>query len=107
MLKTVILIGGPSKGVTDTTYEISVFCDKTFVVYSVFVLPLVGVVCRVPVRLKIEVHEIHLICEIHIPKYRNPLQLSEIHCLKVDIHEIHVQTGIAKNRNPQNPHRPT
>ena len=60
--------------------------------------------CSKPVRLKIEIHKIHLICEIHIPKYRNPLQLSEIHCLKVEIHEIHVQTGIAKNRNAQNPH---
>jgi len=27
------------------------------------------------VRLKIKIHEIHLICEIHIPKYRNPLHL--------------------------------
>jgi len=41
-----------------------------------------------------EIHEIHLICEIHIPKYRNPLQLSKIHCLKV---KIHVQTDTAKN----------
>jgi len=54
------------------------------------------------VCLKIEIHEIHLICEI--PKYRNPLQLNELHCLKVEIHKIHVQTCIAKNRNPQNPH---
>jgi len=40
-----------------------------------------------PVRLKIEIyeiHEIHLICEIHIPKCRNPVHFSEIHCLKVE-----------------------
>ena len=27
------------------------------------------------VCLFIEIHEIHLICEIHLPKYRNPLQV--------------------------------
>jgi len=41
------------------------------------------------VRLKIGIHEIHeindiqQICEIYLPKYRNPVQLCEIHCLKV------------------------
>jgi len=52
------------------------------------------------VRLKIEIHEIreiHLVCEIHLPKYRNPVHAHEIHCLKV---EIHVQSSNAKNRNP-------
>jgi len=35
------------------------------------------------VRLKIEIHEIHeihLMCEIHMPKYRNPIQVCDIHC---------------------------
>ena len=58
------------------------------------------------VRLKVEIHEIyeireiHLVCEIHLPKYRNPLHVYEIHCLKVEIHEIHVQSSNAINRNP-------
>jgi len=45
---------------------------------------------------KMEILEIHLICEIHIPKYRNPLQVSEIHCLKIEMHEIHFKTGNAE-----------
>jgi len=52
------------------------------------------------VSLKIEIHEIHLVCEIHLPKYRNPVHAYEIHCLKVEIHEIHMQSSNAKNRNP-------
>ena len=55
------------------------------------------------VHLKIEIHEIreiHLVCEIHLPEYRNPVHAYEIHCLKVEIHEIHVQSSNAKNRNP-------
>ena len=52
------------------------------------------------VRLKVEIHEIrkiHLVCEIHLPKYRNPLHVYEIHCLKVEIQEIHVQSNNAIN----------
>ena len=30
---------------------------------------------------------------IHLPEYRNPVQLCEIHCLKVEIHEIHPKTS--------------
>jgi len=52
------------------------------------------------VCLKVEIHEIHLICEIRLPKYRNPRHAYEIHCLKIEIHEIFVQTSNAKNRNP-------
>jgi len=40
------------------------------------------------VHLKIGIHEIHeiqQICKIHPPKYQNPVQLCEIHCLKVEI----------------------
>jgi len=43
-----------------------------------------------------EIHEIHLICEIHILKYRSPLQVSEIHCLKIEMHEIHFKAVNAK-----------
>jgi len=39
------------------------------------------------VRLKVEIHEIHLICEIHLHKYRNPRHAYEIHCLKIEIYE--------------------
>jgi len=37
------------------------------------------------------------VCEIHLPKYRNPVHAYEIHSLKV---EIHVQSSNAKNQNP-------
>ena len=38
-------------------------------------------------RLNIEIHEIHKLYEIHLPKHRNPQHLSiyKIHCLKVEI----------------------
>jgi len=36
--------------------------------------------------------EIHEIYEIQLPKYRNPRKKYEIHCLKVEIHEIHIAT---------------
>ena len=64
------------------------------------------------VCLKIEIHEIHeihkiqKIDEIHMPKYRNPPTMYEIHCLKIEIHkvhEIHSKTTLAKYRNPRNP----
>jgi len=59
-----------------------------------------------PVCLKIEIHEIHKIYEIHMPKYRNPPTMYEIHCLKIEIHkinEIHSKATLAKYRNPRNP----
>jgi len=41
-------------------------------------------------RLNIEIHEIHKLYEIHLPKHRNPQHLGlgqhEIHCAKVEIH---------------------
>jgi len=53
------------------------------------------------VCLKIEIHEIHKIYEIHMPKYRNPPTKYEIHCLKIEIHkshEIHSKATLAKYR---------
>jgi len=47
--------------------------------------------------LKIEIHEIHKIFEIHLPKYRNPSTKYEIHCLKIEIHEIHSNATSANN----------
>ena len=44
--------------------------------------------------------------EIHMPKYRNPPTMYEIHCLKIEIHkvhEIHSKATLAKYRNPRNP----
>jgi len=48
---------------------------------------------RSAVCLKIEIHEIH--------------KIYEIHCLKIEIHkghEIHSKATLAKYRNPRNPH---
>jgi len=45
-----------------------------------------------PVCLKIEIHElheIHKIYKIHMPKYRNPPTMYEIHCPKIEIHKFH------------------
>jgi len=48
--------------------------------------------------------------QIQLPKYRNPLTKYEIHCLKIEIHEVHeIHSNVmsAKYRNPQtvrNPH---
>ena len=56
---------------------------------------------RQMVCLKIEIHEIHKIYEIHMPKYRNPSTKYEIHCLKIEIHkghEIHSKATLAKYR---------
>jgi len=36
-----------------------------------------------------EIHEIQYMCEIYLPKCRNPVQLCEIHCLKVEIPHAH------------------
>ena len=50
------------------------------------------------VCLKIEIHKIY---EIHMPKYRNPPTMYEIHCLKIEIHkvhEIHSKATLAKYR---------
>ena len=55
------------------------------------------------VCLKIEIHKIY---EIHMPKYRNPPTMYEIHCLKIKIHkvhEIHSKSTLTKYRNPRNP----
>jgi len=40
--------------------------------------------CFFRVCLKIEIHEVHKMDEIHLPKHRNPqhLGLYQIHCLK-------------------------
>ena len=39
-----------------------------------------------------EIHEIHKIYEIHMPKYRNPPTMYEIHRLKIEIHKGHEST---------------
>ena len=54
-------------------------------------------------RLKIEIHNI---CEIKLPSYRNPLKKYEIHCLKIEIHEIQSDATSAKYRNPQDEQNP-
>jgi len=44
------------------------------------------------IRLKIGIHtinELQQICEIHLARHRNPVQLCEIHCLKVEILYAH------------------
>ena len=45
-------------------------------------------------RLYIEIHEIHKLYEIHLPKHRNPQHLSiyKIHCLKVEINRTHMMS---------------
>jgi len=43
-------------------------------------------------RLKIgiqEINEIQQLCEIHLNKYRNPVQLYKFRCLEVEIRHAH------------------
>jgi len=54
------------------------------------------------VCLKIDIHKIHKLYKIQLPKYQNPPTKYEIHCPEIEIHKVHEIQSKATSAKYQN-----